>query len=151
MDALVLVLSDPAGPIGQIMTNQAASIVIILNNYFHDVATATLLSSAVILHILWRQAEKGNPGDQLAFAHAYKPLTLFARVSLAWIIIGGVFRTIFFNFAEFIPASQKNIIPDLMIKHIVLVSAVIAGAILWRRFATLAKDVLAREAAGKQQ
>ena len=134
--------------IARLMENQAVAMTVILNNYFHDVATATLLSSAVILYILWRQAEKAGRRDDLrALAHAYGPLTLFARVSLAWIIIGGVFRTIFFKYAEFIPSAQKNIIPDLMVKHIVLVSAVIAGAILWRRFLKIAKAELAAEVA----
>ena len=36
---------------------------IIMNNYFHDVATATLLSSAVILRVLGRQAERGDDPD----------------------------------------------------------------------------------------
>ena len=129
--------------VANIMSNPALSLLVILNNYFHDVATATLLSSAAILYVLGRQAEKGGKGERQALAHAYKALTLFARGALAWIIIGGIPRTIFFYRAEFIPAAQKNIVPDLMIKHIFLVSAVVIGAIMWVRMGKIAKAELA--------
>lgn len=130
-----------------VMSNPGLSLLVILNNYFHDVATATLLASAVIMWVLGRQAKRAaaGPGERLALAHAYKTLTLFARGALAWIIIGGIPRTIFFNVAEFIPAAQKNIVPDLMVKHIVLVSAVVAGSVMWVRLGKLAKAELKGE------
>jgi len=54
------------------------AILIILNNYFHDVATATLLSSGVIMYVLGRQARNGGAGERRALARAYR--TLRARV-----------------------------------------------------------------------
>lgn len=115
------------------------SILIVLNNYLHDVATATLLSSAVIFYILGRQAQHGGQGEKQAFARAYRTLTRFALGSLAWIIIGGIPRTIFFNQYEFIPADVKGIVADLAIKHVLLVSAVIAGAVMWARLGKAAR------------
>jgi hypothetical protein len=115
-------------------------ILIILNNYFHDVATATLLSSAVILYVLGRQAERGGIGERQAFERAYKTLTRFAWGALAWIILGGIPRTIFFRTFEFIPAQQKGIVLDLIIKHVVLVSTVIAGAVMWLRMAKTVRE-----------
>lgn len=109
------------------------STLIILNNYFHDVATATLLSSAVIYYVLGKQAQRGGEGERTAFVHAYRTLTRFARGALAWIIIGGIPRTIFFKQYEFIPADTKGIVADLIIKHVLLVSAVVAGSIMWIR------------------
>jgi hypothetical protein len=120
------------------------SILIILNNYFHDVATATLLSSAVILYVLGRQAKRGGAGsgERQALAHAYRTLTRFAWGALAWIIIGGIPRTIFFYQYEFIPANTHGIVADLVIKHVLLVSAVIAGSIMWIRLGKLARAEL---------
>lgn len=115
------------------------SILIILNNYLHDVATATLLSSAVIFYVLGRQAQRGGVGERQAFARAYKTLTRFAWGSLAWIIVGGIPRTIFFNQYEFIPADTKGIVADLVVKHVLLVSAVIAGGIMWVRLGKAAR------------
>ena len=116
------------------------SILIILNNYFHDVAPATLLSSAVILYVLGRQAERGGDAERQAFARSYRTLTKFAWGALAWIIIGGIPRTIFFPTFEFIPAEQKGIIADLIVKHVFMVTAVVAGAIMWVRMGKVARS-----------
>jgi hypothetical protein len=118
------------------------SILIILNNYLHDVATATLLSSAVILYVLGRQAQRGGADERRAFARAYRTLTRFAWGALAWIIIGGIPRTIFFSQFEFIPADTKGIVADLIVKHVLLVSAVIAGGITWIRMGKIARAEL---------
>ena len=115
-------------------------ILIIINNYLHDVATAVLLSSAVILYVLGRQARHGDDGERRAFARAYPTLTRFAWGALAWIIIGGIPRAIFFPTYEFIPATAKGIVADLIIKHVLMVAGVIAGAIMWVRMGKLAKE-----------
>jgi hypothetical protein len=125
------------------------SIVIVLNNYFHDVATATLLSSAVIVYILGRRAEQGTLEERLFFARAYRSLTKLAWFALAWIIIGGIPRTLFFPTYEFIPAQQKGLIFDLAIKHVVMFSAVGIGAFVWIRTGKIARAALAE--AGDQR
>jgi hypothetical protein len=117
-------------------------VLIVINNYLHDVATAILLSSAVILYVLGRQAQRGGADERRAFARAYRTLTRFAWGALAWIIIGGIPRTIFFPTFEFIPAETKGIVADLVVKHVLLVSAVIAGAIMWVRLGKVARAEL---------
>ena len=108
-------------------------VLIVINNYLHDVATAILLSSAVILYALDREAKGGGEGERKALARAYRTLTRFAWGALAWIIVGGIPRTIFFPTYEFIPATVKGIVLDLVIKHVLLVTGVIAGGIMWIR------------------
>ena len=103
---------------------------IIMNNYFHDVATATLLSSAVILWVLGRQAQRGGPEDR--------------NGALIWIILGGIPRVIFFNTFEFIPAKDNGIIIDLGIKHVFLFAAVGLGAVMWARIGKIARGEDAR-------
>jgi hypothetical protein len=116
------------------------SILIIINNYLHDVATAVLLSSAVILYVLGRQAREGSEGERRALVRAYGTLTRFAWGALAWIVVGGIPRTIFFPTYEFIPASVKGIVLDLVIKHVLLVSGVIAGGVMWVRIGRQARE-----------
>ena len=53
-------------------------ILIIMNNYFHDVATAVLISAAVIMWALSRSASEGGPQEMAALARAYPKLRLFA-------------------------------------------------------------------------
>ena len=120
------------------------STLIVLNNYLHDVATAVLLSSAVIYYVLARQATRGDVGERKAVARAYAPLKRFAWGALIWIIIGGIPRTIFFRQYEFIPADTKGIVADLAVKHVLMVSAVIAGSVMWIRM----KKTVERLAAG---
>lgn len=118
------------------------SILIIINNYLHDVASATLLSSAVIFYVLGRQAQRGDAAERKAFARAYRTLTRFAWGALAWIIVGGIPRTIFFNQYEFIPADTKGIVADLAIKHALMFTAVVAGGIMWIRMGKIARAEL---------
>lgn len=119
------------------------SIIIIINNYFHDLATALLLTSAVILWVLGRRAERGGTAERKALAQAYPTLIRFARGAFVWILLGGIPRTIFFTRFEWDPAVIKGIIPALMVKHVFMVSAIIAGALMWRRMAKLARAEVA--------
>ncbi|MCL4079180.1 hypothetical protein MX659_06220 [Coriobacteriia bacterium Es71-Z0120] len=113
-------------------------VLVILNNYFHDVATAVLLASAVILWVLERHAQS-SPEGLAALRQSYPALTRFARVALAWIVIGGIPRTIFFTRYEWDPAVVKGIVPALIVKHALMVAAVVAGAVMWRRVARRVK------------
>jgi len=107
-------------------------ILIIMNNYFHDVATAVLLGSVIIMHALGRQAERSGAADIAALARFYPTLTKFAWGAIAWIVIGGIPRTIFFTRYEWDPAVVKGIVPALAVKHILMFAAVVAGAVMWR-------------------
>ncbi len=121
-------------------------ILIVMNNYFHDVATATLLASAVIMWVLGRQAEDGGPAEAATLARAFPTLTKFAWGAVAWIIIGGIPRTIFFYTHEFVPAATAKgpyMLPALGVKHTLMAVAVVLGIVLWRRMARAAKSASA--------
>lgn len=116
------------------------SIVIIINNYFHDLATGLLLTSAVIMWVLGRRAESGGIAERRALAAAYPVLRRFAWGAFIWIILGGIPRTIFFTTFEWDPAVIKGIVPALMVKHVFMVAAVVVGAVMWRRMAKVARE-----------
>jgi hypothetical protein len=115
------------------------SILIIINNYFHDLATGLLLTSAVILWVLGRRVEEGGVDAGLALARAYPTLVLFARGAFVWIILGGIPRTVFFTRYEWDPAVVNGIVPALMVKHVFMVTVVVIGALMWRRMAKVAR------------
>ena len=119
------------------------SIAIIINNYFHDLATGLLLSSAVILWVLGRRAEQGGPAERKALAEAYPALRGFAWGAFIWIILGGIPRTIFFTRYEWDPAVVNGIVPALMVKHVFMVTVIIIGALMWRRMAKVARAEIA--------
>jgi hypothetical protein len=118
-------------------------ILIMLNNNFHDVASGLLLSSAVILGALNKSAERGGDAEKAALARAYPVLTKFAWGSVAWIVLGGIPRTIFFKRFERDPAVRSSWVSALIVKHVLLSAAVVIGALWWRRLALQARQALA--------
>lgn len=122
----------------------AAKVAIIMNNYFHDVATAVLLASAVIMWVLGRRAEQGGAEEVRALARSYPTLTKFAWGAIAWIVIGGIPRTIFFSAVEWDQAQVKGLTAALGIKHALMGVAVVTGILLWRRMAKAAAGLTER-------
>lgn len=118
--------------------NDLLSIIIIMNNYFHDVATAMLLSTGLVMLCLDKTL-KGNPTAERVqfFKEVYAKYTLVAKVSLAWILLGGIPRVVFYKQIEWTIAFDNGIVPALIVKHIILFTMVIIGAILWRRLSKL--------------
>jgi len=107
-------------------------ILIVMNNYFHDVATAVLLAAAVIMWVLERRARAGSPQDLGVLARSYPTLTRFARGALVWIVLGGVPRVIFFNTHD-LGALGGDLVPAIVVKHVAEFAAVIAGVVMWVR------------------
>lgn len=114
--------------------NEWLPILVMLNNYFHDVATALLVTSAVAMLALGRILEsRGIEPDQPAYRTIYAFLSRLAGVALIWIIIGGIPRTIYFQRFEWWDAASKGIVAALVAKHIVMGALVLAGLALWLR------------------
>ena len=75
------------------MLSPLAKVLIIMNNYFHDVATAMLLSSAVILWLLGREVERQGPDAVKWFASLYPVLTKVAGgIGILWFAFRGEWR-----------------------------------------------------------
>lgn len=124
-----------------------AKVLIIINNYFHDVATAMLLASAVIVWLLGRKAESDGPQACRWFADSYKVLSKIAVWSIVWIVVGGVPRTIWFQQVEWNLAdpSNKYLFTALMIKHALMWGFVLVGGIMWWRMRAIARAAMAAQ------
>lgn len=122
-------------------------IAIMMNNYFHDVATALLLASGVVMWIvLKRLGNNTDKGVSDYFLSLYKSITGLAKFSLAWIIIGGVPRTIFYREFEWANYAGKGQIPALIVKHILAFIFVTAGIYLWLKLRKRVDDIKAGKA-----
>jgi lysylphosphatidylglycerol synthetase-like protein (DUF2156 family) len=123
-------------------------VLIIISNYLHDVATAMLLSSAVIVWLLGRKADAEGPDARRWFASAYGVLTKVALYSIVWIVVGGIPRTIYFQQVEWNMAdpSNKYLFAALMIKHAAMWIAVIAGGLMWMRMRKVARGIVSERA-----
>lgn len=120
-------------------------VIIMMNNYFHDVATALLAASGVALWVMIRKYE-GNDDRKVAeyFLSIYESMTKVARFSLYWILIGGVPRTIFYSSFEWANAVGHGQIPALIIKHLLAFSFVGTGIYLWLKFNRKVKRIKER-------
>ncbi len=119
-----------------------AKVLIVMNNYFHDVATAMLLASALVMFVLFRAAKREGEGARQWLAKLYPHLTKIAWFSLGWIVIGGIPRTIFFSDVEWNMADPSNryLFTALMVKHVFMWVAVGLGVALWVKVRRLSRE-----------
>lgn len=108
-------------------------IFVIMNNYFHDVATAFLLSGAIVLLILVRTVETDGRKEVVDFFLTnHAKFIKIVRFSVAWIVIAGVPRIINYMKYEYEPAVGKNLIVAIVIKHALIFTAITLGILFWR-------------------
>lgn len=90
------------------------AIVVMLNNYFHDLAVAFLFASSLMAHLVLRHWP-GPPSTELA-----RTLQRVAWGSLVWVIVGGAVRAWFYKEYEWLPRAGTAQIPALGVKHILM-------------------------------
>ena len=112
------------------------AILVMLNNYFHDLATAIFAVSAIAAWLLYRsRALQQAPAAVRPVAAG---LVKVGIASLVWTLLAGMIRGITYREYEWVEAAGRGQVPVLVLKHVILVSLVIAGLIvLWRVRRTL--------------
>lgn len=108
------------------------ALAIVFNNYFHDLATGVFAACAVVFWALARSAP-ADPERARALKPVFSALNTALWISLAWIILGGIPRTLFFPTYEFIPALGKGIVVALVVKHVFMFAAAAVGIVGWLR------------------
>jgi hypothetical protein len=90
------------------------AVLVMLNNYFHDLAVAFLWASSLLAWVVvghW----PGHPSERV--------VRLLGRVawgSLAWVLIGGAIRAYFYREYEWLPKAGTAQVPALALKHVLL-------------------------------
>ena len=124
-------------------------VVIMMNNYFHDMATGLLVGSGFALHAIMRiQASMNTPQATLFFLNTNHHMKKLFKFALWWVVLGGVPRTIFYTSFEWANAADKLQVPALAVKHVMMFTAVVWGVYAWRRMQT--KVTLLRESLPEQ-
>lgn len=109
-------------------------VAIMMNNYFHDMATGLLVGSGFALHAIMRiQASMNTTEATLFFLKTNRQMVKLFKFALWWVVLGGVPRTIFYTSFEWANAADKLQIPALAVKHVMMVAAVVWGVVAWRR------------------
>lgn len=107
-------------------------VVIMMNNYFHDVATGLLVASAISLYVVMKQYEgTDSPQTDAFFIRVYDSMTRLARFAFWWIIIGGVPRTYFYTSFEWANSVAGLQVPAIIVKHVIVFALVGMGINMW--------------------
>lgn len=106
------------------------SLMIVFNNYFHDLATGVFFGCALALWAISRSLRADSARADALFP-VYRTFTRVLWVSVGWILLGGIPRIIYFPEYEFVPALGKGIVPALIVKHAVMFAAVGVGIAAW--------------------
>lgn len=108
-------------------------VAIMMNNYFHDMATGLLVGSGFALHAIIRiQATMNTNESKLFFLKTNRHMVKLFKFALWWVVLGGVPRTIFYTSFEWANAADKLQVPALAVKHVMMFTAVVWGVIAWR-------------------
>jgi len=91
------------------------AILVMMNNYFHDLAVAFLFASAVMARAVLRYWP-GPPSEGVV-----RFLGRVAWGSLAWVLAGGAVRAWFYREYEWLPKAGTAQVPALVVKHVLLV------------------------------
>jgi len=107
---------------------------VMVTAYSHDIATAFLAVSGFSLIMLYYMRPEGSSPDLIAFYSGIcHKVTLAAKLSLAWILIAGVPRTIFYKEYEWSETAGDLQIVAIIIKHVVMFLLVGTGLFYWHR------------------
>ena len=90
------------------------ALIVMLNNYFHDLAVAFRFASSWMAHVVLRHWPSA-PSPALV-----RLLRRVAWGSLAWVIVGGWVRAWFYREYEWAPRAGTAQVPALVVKHVLL-------------------------------
>ena len=97
------------------------ALLVMMNNYFHDLAVAFLFASSLLSHVILRHwPQPHSPGLVTA-------LKRIAWGSLAWVVIGGAIRGRFYMEYEWLEKAGTLQLPALVVKHILLLALTFWG------------------------
>ncbi len=121
---------------------QELSVFIMMSNYFHDVATAMLLSSGVILWIITNKLENAKDDRTIDYMlKMYNNIALLGLFSIIWILVGGIIRITYYIDFEFYNAKKKGQSSALIIKHIIAIISISIGSYLWIKLSKRIKKI----------
>ncbi|MEW6200745.1 MAG: hypothetical protein AB1546_02130 [bacterium] len=116
-------------------------VVVMLNNYLHDVASALLLCSAVVMMVMLKYVRDKKIDEPVEFfTGLYNRLSVIALASVVWIILGGIVRTLAYRTYEWSDAAGRAQIPALVGKHVFFLILLTVGVYYWLR---LRREIMA--------
>jgi len=117
---------------------------LLMNNYFHDVATAMLPACALVLWLFRKYLNNGAESPVLrAYARSlYRGMVRLVWISLVWIMVSGLIRIATFDTFEWVNAAQKGYQAGLFMKYGLAAVMIVVGIIFWLRVASATREKL---------
>ena len=109
------------------MSHETAAILVMLNNFFHDLAVGILFANVLLSLFLIRQLKERVPADEGVLERFVRYSSRITWGALAFIIVGGIIRTATYRSFEWSEAAGKGQVAALVVKHIVLVGCTVVG------------------------
>ena len=110
-------------------SHEVAATLVMLNNYFHDLSVGILFANILLtLFFVRLLREYGMESSDLSG----KFIQLSSRITwgaLAFIILGGIVRTLTYKDFEWVEAAGKGQVTALILKHIILVGCTVVGIV----------------------
>lgn len=119
------------------------AVFILMNNYFHDVATAMLAACAIALRaVIGRIGNSRNPAVIASFTRLAQGIDRVAWFSAAWIILGAVPRVVTFKTFEWANAVKDHHEAGLIVKYAIAFVMAAAGGYSWFRLSRKAREIM---------
>jgi len=112
--------------------NNFLKLLLVLNNYSHDFASAFFLTSALLLFLLKKDLKNPNFPREIKIK-IFRVLSKIGIYSLFWIIFAGIIRTLFFKSFELKESIKKGEVSILIFKHIIFFIVTIFGIFFWKK------------------
>ncbi|MBI5266498.1 MAG: hypothetical protein HY851_04615 [candidate division Zixibacteria bacterium] len=109
------------------------NIVLMISNYFHDLAVALLASNVIVIYILGRYLD-GQDCKNAVVGVVVRKLSRLTYWALAYVLVAGAVRAWFFMDFEWNPAVGKGQVAALIVKHILLFAITTLGIIVHVRY-----------------
>lgn len=108
------------------------SILVMLNNYFHDFATALVVVCTYGMLLMMKYAEQSGGQDSRQMVLAlYPKMVHVTGGSVAFVFIAGIVRAFTYKEFEWHDAIAAGQVAALMVKHVILFLLFAYGIYLW--------------------
>ena len=108
-------------------------ILLMISNYFHDLATALMASNILVVYFLGKFLDDNTDKDE-KIRNVFNKLSKVTYGAFAYIIVFGAVRAYYFMDFEWNPAVGKGQVTALVIKHILLVTLTVFGLIVHSKY-----------------
>lgn len=102
-------------------------VLIILNNFFHDLAAAMWFCGTLTLLFIYRKFEAQNERDAALYRSLFMQVKQITNWSMVFVVLGGIVRAVNYRQYEWLPFLGRGQVTLLIIKHILLAFIVVFG------------------------